>query len=70
MPLLNCEINLLTWSANFVISFNTAASRAAALVITDTKLYIPVVNLSTDDNAKLSQQLKSSFKRTIKCNKY
>ena len=38
--------------------------------ITDTKLYVPVVTLSNQDNAKLLQQLKSSFKRTISWNKY
>ena len=37
--------------------------------ITDTKLYVPGVTLSTD-NAKLLQQLKSGFKRTINWNKY
>ena len=37
---------------------------------TDTKLYIPVVALSNDDNAKLLQQLKSGFKRTINRNRY
>ena len=38
--------------------------------ITETKLYVPVVTLSTDDNAKLLQQLKSNFKRRITWNKY
>ena len=33
--------------------------------ITDTKLYISVVTLSSQDNAKLFQQLKSGFKRAI-----
>ena len=35
------------------------------MTITDTKLYVPVVTLSTQDNAKLLQQLKSGFKRTF-----
>ena len=39
-------------------------------IITDTKLSVPVVTLSTQDNAKLLQQLKSSFQRTINWNKY
>ena len=34
------------------------------------KLFVPVVTLSTQDNSKLLQQLKSSFKRTINWNKY
>ena len=38
--------------------------------IIDTKLYVPVVTLSTQDNEKLLQQLKSGFKRTINWNKY
>ena len=38
--------------------------------ITDTQLYVPVVILSTQDNAKLLQQLKSGFKRTINWNYY
>ena len=38
--------------------------------IFETKLYVPVVTLSTQDNAKLLQQLKSGFKRTINWNEY
>ena len=41
-----------------------------AFSITDTKIYIPVVTLSTQDNAKLLEQLKSGFKRTINWNKH
>ena len=37
---------------------------------TDTKLYVPVVTLLTQDDTKLLQQLKSSFKRAINWNKY
>ena len=40
------------------------------MVITDAKVYIPVVTLSTDYNAKLLHQVKSGFKQTIKWNKY
>ena len=70
MPLIHCEINLiLTWYANCVIS-NGAANQNTTFAITDTKLYVPVVTLSTQDNAKLLQQLKSEFKRTINWNKY
>ena len=38
--------------------------------ITDTKLYVPVVTLSTQGNTKLLQQLKSGYKRVINWNKY
>ena len=68
MPLINCEVNLiLTWSKDCVI---TNSEGEAKFAITETKLYVPVVTLSTQDNAKLLQQLKSGFKRTINWNKY
>ena len=68
MPLINCEVNLiLTWSKDCVISSATGETK---FKITETKLYVPVVTLSTQDNAKLLQQLKSGFKRTINWNKY
>ena len=69
MPLISCKINIiLTWSANCAIS-DAAANQDTTFAITDTKLYVPVVTLSIDDNAKLLQQLKSEFKRTINGNK-
>ena len=68
MPSINCEINLiLTWSDECV-SYND--TKATTFAINDTKLYVPVVPLSTQDNTKLLQQLKSDFKRTINWNKY
>ena len=71
MPLINCEINLiLNWSANCVIISTDVANQIATFVITDTKLYFPIVTLSTQDNAKLLEQLKSGFKRVINWNKY
>ena len=71
MSLINCKINLLlTWSVNCVIVSTDVANQGATFSITDTKLYVPVVTLTTQDNAKLLQQLKSGFKRTINCNKY
>ena len=41
------------------------AGQGATFSITDTKLYVPVVTLSTQDNAKLLEELKSGSKRTI-----
>ena len=69
IPLINCEVNLiLTRSSTCVITnSNTGAGR---ITITDTKLYVPVVILSTQDNAKLLHQLKSGSKRAINGNKY
>ena len=48
----------------------TAANQVPEFKITDTKLYVPVVTLSTQDNVKLLKQLESGFKRTNNCNKY
>ena len=63
VSLINCEVNLpLTWSKDCVITNSEGEEKFA---ITETKLYVPVVTLSTQDNAKLLQQLKSGFKRTI-----
>ena len=71
MSLINCEVELiLTWSANCVIIYTDNANQVPTFTITDANLYIPVVTLSTQDNAKLLPQLKSVFKRTISCNKY
>ena len=68
MPLINCEVNLiLTWSKDCVITNSTGEGKFA---ITETKLYVPVVTLSTKDNEKLFQQLKSGFQKTINRNKY
>ena len=68
IPLINCEVNLiLTWSSACVITNSNGAGRFAT---TDTKLYVPVVTLSTQENTKLLQQLKSVFKRVINWNKY
>ena len=41
------------------------ANKGATFSITDTKLCVPVVILSTQDNTKPLEQLKSGFKRTI-----
>ena len=51
MALINCEANLLlTWSSDRVI---TSSAGAGKFVITETKRYVPVATLSTQDNAKL-----------------
>ena len=48
---------------------SNAAAQATTLAIIHTNLYVPVVTLSTQDNEKVLQQLKSGFKRTISWNK-
>ena len=68
MPLINCEISLdLIWFKK-CITFPAAGKTEFA--ITDTKLYVPPVTLSTEDNVKLLKQLEFGFKRTINWNKY
>ena len=71
MPLINCEVNLiLTWSSTCVLIATNIPNQNATFAITDTKLYVPVVTLSTQENTKFLQQLKSGFKRVINWNKY
>ena len=86
MPLINCEVNLiLTWSKNCVLTdlktktgdatanspvVEIRAPTGATFSISGTKLYVPVVTLSAQDDNKLLEQLKTGFQRTIKWNKY
>ena len=71
MPLIDCEVNLiLTWSSTCVIVSTNILNQGATFTITDTRLYVPVVTLSTQENTNLLQQLKSGFKRVINWNKY
>ena len=72
MPLVNCKIDLeLTWHKDCVISgANAAANQVVSFMNADTKLYIPVVTLSTKDNTNLTKQLNEGFKRTIYRNQY
>ena len=63
MPLINREINLISaCSSTCVITSSTGKGTFA---ITETNLYIPVVTLSTKDNAKLLEQLKSGLKEQL-----
>ena len=61
--LINCKTNLILTS--FDKSMLSNDREVTAFAITDTKVYVPVVTLSTQDNTKLFKQLKSGFKRTI-----
>ena len=62
MPLINCKVNLiLTWSSTCVLIATNIPNQNATFGITDTKLYVPLVTLSTQENAKFLQQLKSGF---------
>ena len=68
MPLINCEVNLILTGLSTCLITNSTG--VGTFSITDTKLYDPAVTLSTQDNSKLLQQLKSDFKRVINWNKY
>ena len=70
MPFINCEINLiLIYSPNCFIMASPIDIQVPKFVITDTKLYVPPITLSTQDSAKLLDQLDSSLKRTVNWNK-
>ena len=77
VPLINCEVPLiLTWSRECGLTSmerkvvtNTRRDTSltnATFQITDTKLYVPVVTLSTENDKRLLEQLRTGFKRTIK----
>ena len=79
MPLINCEVSLiLTWSENCVITsiekkergkINTGGDTSptnATFKITDTKLCVPVITLSSENDKTILEQLRTGFKRTIK----
>ena len=73
MSLINCEVELvLMWSANCVIISTDVndENQVSKFEIVETNLYVSVVFLSAQDNAKLLPQLKSGFKWTISWNKY
>ena len=71
MPLINCEVNfILTWSSTCVLIATGIQNQNATFAVTDTKLYVRVVTLSTQENTKFLQQLKSGFKRVTNWNKY
>ena len=80
MPLINCKVSLiLIWSRECVITSmekrvvtNTRRDTSPAnarFQITNTKFYVPVVILSTEDDNNFLEELKSVFKRIVKLNK-
>ena len=70
IPLINCKVELsLKWIKNCVLTTSVTANKAT-FEITDAKLYVPIVTLSIEDNAKLSKLLGEGFKRSIYWNKY
>ena len=82
IPLINCEVKLiLTWFKSCVLidkltrdaDYNADPRvseinnpKNATFQITDTKLYVPVVTLSKENDIKLLEQLKPGFKKNYK----
>ena len=59
MPLINCELKLvLDWSGNCVIIYTNVGNQVPTFTITETNPYVPIVTLSTQDNANLLPKLK------------
>ena len=68
MPLINCKVELsLKWIENCILS---SSGTAATFTITDTKLYVPIVTLKTEDNTKLSKLLSKRLKRPVYWNEH
>ena len=71
MPLINCGISLqLKWSRNCIIVAATTNNQNPTCQINDTKLYVPVVPLSTQENIKFLKELEFGFRRTINWDRY
>ena len=68
MPLINCKIKLnLTWKKECVLSTDVADT---VFIINDTKMYVPVVTLSKEDNKDFIEQQNKGFQRSIYWNEY
>ena len=61
MRLINCRVELsLSWNENCIL---TSLAGNTTFTITDAKLYVPAVTLSTEDNTRLTKLLGEGFKR-------
>ena len=73
MPLINCKIHLELYCNNNCLMYgadpyaggDNANNRETTFKITSTKLYVPIVTLSTKDNVYLTKQLNEGFKRSV-----
>ena len=78
MALINCKIYLeLNWNNNYVMygadtydGGDNVNNRETTFQITSTKLYVPIVTLSTKDDVNLTNQLTEGFKRSVYWNEY
>ena len=71
-PLINCKIHLeLNWTQNCVMpTAQDDNNRTTTLQIISTKLYVPIVSLSTKDNVNLTKELNEGFNRSVYSNEY
>ena len=68
MPLINCKVYLeLNWIEDCILS---SAGDSAKFAITDAKLHVPIVTLSTKDSENLTKQLNKGFKSSVYWNSY
>ena len=71
MPLINCKIHLeLSWIKDCVMSTVGDNDNKTTFQITSTKLYVPIVTLTSKDNVNLTKQLNEGFKRSVYWNEY
>ena len=68
MPLINCQSHFeINWIEDCILS---SGGNSAKFKITDAKLHVPIVTLSTTDNVNLTKQLSDGFKRSVYWNNY
>ena len=73
IPLIYCKIHLELDGNNNCVMYSTDTyaggdnvnDRETTFKITSTKLYVPIVTLSTKDNVNLTKQLNGEFKRSV-----
>ena len=63
MLLINCKVHLeLSWTEDCILS---SAGDSAKFKITDAKLYVSLVTLSTKDHVNLAKQLSNGFEISV-----
>ena len=71
LSLINCKIKLnLSWTKECTLIEQNNNTTGVNFMIAITKIYVPVVTLSINDNIKFLENIKQGFKRTISWNKY
>ena len=69
--MMNWEMELdLSWTKDCILIQHHNNITGTNIMITSTKLYVPFVTMSINDNIKFLENIKQGFKRTISWNKY